>query len=102
MADLMQYDSEGIRGVASSISTTKETVSGLVDSMYAVIRGFGTDEWSGTSYDNFVNHCDEFKTSIDNLISALEAKSSNFTGIAGRADSTTEEVDAAINAAFGG
>ncbi len=100
MADLMQYDSEGIRGVASAIDTAKETVNTAVTNMYNVIRGFGADEWSGSSYNNFVKHCDEFKASIDALITALESKSSNFTGIAGRADTTTQEVDDAINAAF--
>ena len=67
MADLMQYDSEGIRGVASAIDTAKETVNTAVTNMYNVIRGFGADEWSGSSYNNFVKHCDEFKASIDIL-----------------------------------
>lgn len=100
--DSMGFSVSGIKAVADDITKTKsgeidpriESIYGLVDSMQS------EGGWKGSSYDKFKSHMETFKTEVTAMLTSMEAKAAGFTKIASEGESTTTDVDAAIDAAF--
>jgi uncharacterized protein YukE len=97
----MGYSVSGINEIADDIKNTKEqTIDPLMDNIFKTVESMGTDGWVGSSYNNFKEHMDTFKTTIDTMLANMMDKSSGFTSIANDASQTTTDVDNFINGAF--